>query len=410
MSNMHSAVVKPIVNPFSAVKDSAIWQRPADWLTLPPVAAGDNKLVGLYAVFSDASNVVSFVFSNNYTVNWGDGSSVENYAAWALASHEYDYSAVSDQTLSSQGYKQVVITVVPQEGLTLLAVNLKGNPSPEDPRPYRTHHWLDIAIAGSEISGLWVASWSVKMPILERLVFHGPNEVTNLNECFSDCYAIQIIEMDTSKVTSMVGTFRYCFKLKELPDFQTSLVTDMNNIFYHCESLERFPSTWDLSSLTTMDAMFKYCYNLVEVSETALATLTAACLTAEAAFSLCKSLRRVILPSTMNPENLQYMCEDCNSLKTVQLPQIDNVSALTGCFDSNYRLTSLTVAAGKISCALSVQYANLSAEALVVIFNALADLSATTQSYINIQDTRGVGDLTVEQLAIATNKNWTITT
>jgi hypothetical protein len=51
------------------------WQRPADWLQLPQIAAGEQKLVGLFAVFPGEGNVLALQAAGNYCVDWGDGTS-----------------------------------------------------------------------------------------------------------------------------------------------------------------------------------------------------------------------------------------------------------------------------------------------------------------------------------------------
>ena len=49
------------------------WQRPADWLELPAIAAGEQKLVGLFAAFPGPGNVLALRATGNYCVDWGDG-------------------------------------------------------------------------------------------------------------------------------------------------------------------------------------------------------------------------------------------------------------------------------------------------------------------------------------------------
>jgi len=51
------------------------WQRPADWLELPQIAAGEQKLVGLFAVYPGPGNVLALRAAGNFLVDWGDGTS-----------------------------------------------------------------------------------------------------------------------------------------------------------------------------------------------------------------------------------------------------------------------------------------------------------------------------------------------
>jgi len=52
----------------------------------------------------------------------------------------------------------------------------------------------------------------------------------------------------------------------------------------------------------------------------------------------------------------------------------------------------------------------LSRDAIVEIFNNLADRSSTTSQTITISGNWGVSALSAGDLAIATGKNWTVTT
>ena len=51
------------------------WQRLADWLELPQIAAGEQKLVGLFAVYPGPGNVLALRAAGNFLVDWGDGTS-----------------------------------------------------------------------------------------------------------------------------------------------------------------------------------------------------------------------------------------------------------------------------------------------------------------------------------------------
>ena len=122
------------------------WTRPSDWLTMPTVGSSDQKFVGLLAVYDHGSNHVAISAAENYTVDWGDGSSTENIASGVTASHVYTYSGISDSTLCTRGYKQVLVTVVPQSGKNLTTLNLQVRHANS---PSNTNiPWLDIALLG----------------------------------------------------------------------------------------------------------------------------------------------------------------------------------------------------------------------------------------------------------------------
>ena len=86
------------------------WTRPSDWLALNAPTDNTEQFTGLLAITNDDSNYVTIaaVSTGNYTVDWGDGT-VTTHAPGAVAQHKYEYSAISESTLCSRGYKQVVV-------------------------------------------------------------------------------------------------------------------------------------------------------------------------------------------------------------------------------------------------------------------------------------------------------------
>jgi len=99
------------------------WTRPADWLTMP--TPGTQEFVGLLAITDDTVNYLALQFAGNYTVDWGDGVT-ENVATGVKAQHQYTYSAISSSTLSTRGYKQVLVRVTPQSGQNLTIIRRNG--------------------------------------------------------------------------------------------------------------------------------------------------------------------------------------------------------------------------------------------------------------------------------------------
>lgn len=55
---------------------SNVWVRPTDWLTMPIVGSTEEKFVGLFAVYDLPENFIALQFEGNYTVDWGDGTSL----------------------------------------------------------------------------------------------------------------------------------------------------------------------------------------------------------------------------------------------------------------------------------------------------------------------------------------------
>lgn len=72
--------------------------RPSEWIDLDELNPTDEKFVGLYSVEpSNTNNYLTVYATNDYTVDWGDGT-VENYSSATIAYHEYDYAAIDAET------------------------------------------------------------------------------------------------------------------------------------------------------------------------------------------------------------------------------------------------------------------------------------------------------------------------
>ena len=185
------------------------YTRPVDWLTLPEVSEGDQKVVGLHAVFPHDSNFVALQVSGAYTVDWGDGV-VENYSGGASAYHKFDYNDLGAETECVRGYRQAIVTIIPTPGQKLTSVNfsIKHNQSGL-PNGYSTG-WLDVKAAGSEINTFRFETFTVvQNAMLEIFEFVGSNKITtNFSYMFYGCCSLQSIpQLNTSSGTN----FSYMF-------------------------------------------------------------------------------------------------------------------------------------------------------------------------------------------------------
>ena len=218
------------------------WSRPSDWPALPTINNGDQKFVGLHAVFNSDSNFVALSATGAYTVDWGDGTATENYASGVQANHKYDYASVAGN-VTSRGYKTCIVTVMPQSG-NLTGLNLSKKHTQAGVSNYSTG-WLEIAISGLFTpTGLVIgAASTVTLRYLERVV------------CL----------FGTESVTSMYNMFANCSSLQSVPLFNTAAVTTMGSMFYNCSSLQSVP-LFNTAAVTTMASMFASCSSLAKCS------------------------------------------------------------------------------------------------------------------------------------------------
>ena len=194
------------------------WVRPADWIALPTLVDGNERIVGVYAVYNHDSNFVALRCSGAYTVDWGDGGAAENVAANTTAEHCYDsddYAALGAGTDCSRGYRQALITITPQAGQNLTAVSFNYKHSQAGLNAYRSQ-WLDIAVAGGNITSMVVGGTTGYLAMLEQFAFVGTANagLTTMASMFYACYSLQSVPLlDTSDVTNMSSMFYGCYSL-----------------------------------------------------------------------------------------------------------------------------------------------------------------------------------------------------
>ena len=96
------------------------------------------------------------------------------------------------------------------------------------------------------------------------------SELTSCRSMFRYCKNLTSVtcEWDTSKVTDMYAIFSACFNLTELDvsNFNTSNVTVIRSMFNNCTNLTALDvSNFDTSKVTNMDWMFSGCTNLTSL-------------------------------------------------------------------------------------------------------------------------------------------------
>jgi surface protein len=406
--------------------------RPSDWLALPTVTAVEQKFVGLHAVFAEGNNFCAFLFRGAYTVDWGDGV-VENVADNVKAEHVYDYSAISNATLTSRGYKQVIVTVTPQVGQNLTTINFQQRYTGQNVA-YSTG-WLDVtgsfpnAGVGATIT---FGGTTVRHTYAERVTWLTIGSCTSMANMFLDCYSLQSVPLfNTALVTTMQSMFSSCGSLTSVPLFNTALVQSMATTFTGCWNLRTVP-LFNTASVTAMNNMFDFAASLIEVPLFNTASVT----TMERMFTNCRSLTTVPLFNTASVTAMNNMFSSCFALKSVPLFNTASVTTMNTMFEFARSLNALpalstagiTTGAGtdfglpfasacnsldrcQMVFARTVGFSNcqLGAPALVEIFTNLVDRSLTTSATITITNNWGAALLTAGERLIATNKNWVIT-
>jgi len=288
------------------------WLRPIDWPALTPIPEGTQKVQGLYAVFDTTSERVAFTCAGDYTVDWGDGSATEVFAAGTKAEHAYTYSTLAT-SVTSRGYKTAIITITPQSGQNLTSVNL-ATAYTEATAGTRSTCWLDLELRVPNCTSLTIGDAACRHPLLEQGLIREHSAI-NFNSLFRNCFALHSVPLfNTAAVTDMSSMFNSCFSLRSVPLFNTAAVTNMSYMFNNCCSLRSVP-VFDTALVGNMSYMFNACYSLPE----APAFNTAAVTTMLYMFNACYSLQFVPLLNTALVTNMSFMFATCYSLQFVPL-------------------------------------------------------------------------------------------
>ena len=128
-------------------------------------------------------------------------------------------------------------------------------------------------------------------------------------------------------------------------------------------------------------------------------------------FNACSSLQSVPLFNTSSVTNMSSMFNSClsiNLIPTFVLSSFTLVNGSIGLFANS--ANSLNRCQIVFSRSVGFQNCQLSRDAIVEIFNNLTNRSSTTSQTITITGNWGVTALSAGDLAIATGKNWVVTT
>jgi len=366
---------------------SGTWRRPEDWLPMPMgITSANQTFVGLHAVIEDGDNYVAFRFtvsgSNQYQVDWGDGT-VTTHASNTNAEHQYDFTnPVLNGTLTSRGYKQAMITVIPVSG-NFLTCNFQQRfvTTPSQTTSYSTG-FLDCILSmpnANTGNSIVFGGITVRHLYVERFDIKTIGNVTQLLSTFLPCSNLKSVPLfDTSNVVSMQLMFSQC-GIEKIPIFNTSSVTNMNSMF-NSSSLKEIPLL-DTSNVTDF---FRFL-RLTRVKNIPLLDTSEGLNFSE--FLEGTPIQSVPLLDTSKATNMSTMFQNCQSLNSI--PAL-STAAITSDFTSfANNANSLNRCQMVFQRTVSFLNCQLSRDAIVEIFNNLA--TVTTAQTITITGNWGLG-------------------
>lgn len=182
-------------------------------------------------------------------------------------------------------------------------------------------------------------------------------------------YIKKVPSMDTSKTTNFGYFFNQCSSITEIPLIDTSNGTNFNSMFGNCKSLLRIPE------LNT--------HNMEK---------------AENMFSECGKLTTIPLLKASKTKSILYAFTYCSSL--TNFGGLENIG----------EAYSTTQNANYVYYTLDFSYSrNLTHESLLNVINNLYDIKTKgCNAQKLVLGTSNLAKLTAEEIAIATEKGWTV--
>jgi hypothetical protein len=346
----------PYVGPGLLPNPIPTYNRPSDWLTLPTVTSSQQIFVSLLAVMPNQPNTVSFWMTTStgtYNVNWGDGTS-STHASNEQVTKSYDYATYdpTNTTLSSRGYKQVIITVTPNTGNMTGFQFVNGN---------FKYNYLDMIFSGNSTFST-ISAFSQNCPMLEQFqIMNGLSlgasffsnmpsliSVPTLNlsapsfsSLFNNCTALQVVPSSfpftTNPSISCDGMFQGCTALTYVPNYNNFRVNSATSMFNGCLALETAPNL-DMSVCTSFNSMFSGCTKLRFVPNY---NTTSSLTNTSNMFSGCNALQVPPFFNTSNVTNTSSMFSNCWDLIQVPLYNLGSCTNGQAMFQRCYALRSV---------------------------------------------------------------------
>jgi hypothetical protein len=318
------------------------WQRPSEWIQLPDLTNDTQKIVALFAVYDNPSNFVTFRCTGAITVDWGDGTATENINSGVTAEHNYAYANAGNTT--TEGWRQVIITITPQSGQNITAFNIRDFRHSAASAVSSCYNWLQLRL---------------KTPSLTSIVLQGGGNVdtdtiqsievlesalTSLLNAFAGIVGLQRVYVKSSAtVTNMQGCFSSgnANLIDIVCDITIGANTSFNTTFSGCQQL-RYPPKFKFASNASINSIqycYANCFSLLEAPD--LGNLTSACTDFIGVFSGCRSLRRAPNMNTNSAATTTEMFDGCYSLISLPLYNTQNVTNMSFMFRNCTSLRSV---------------------------------------------------------------------
>lgn len=354
------------------------WIRNPSWPALPSVSNTEEKIVALAAIHSSTnSNFFALRCRGNYTVDWGDGNTI-NYTSDTKAEHQYYWDNTSlantNVTLTDTGdlivrtahgyrdgnevqFYQIANTTGIVQTQRYYTVNVSTNSFQISTEPNGTpvtlttdgsasllpYKMATVTVtpqAGANLTAIYLSAKhsqanltsGIASSFLDMTISAPKAPILYFNYQYSDgevylreLESVRFVSLNTS-LTSV--QFSFCRNLQQvLFDCSTAGLTSTWYMFERCQNLRVAPF-FDTSNVTTMTGMFSYCHALesLPVYDTRKVTTT------QDMFWQCYSLREVPLWDFRAITTMFRMFYYCYRLRKVPYWNTVNVTNMSYMF------------------------------------------------------------------------------
>lgn len=382
------------------------WVRPAGWLTMPIITAAENKLAFLFAVYENEENCFSLNYGSavcNYTIDWGDGTTLNVINSSTIREKRYDYSAISSIILQDElgiNYKQVIVTVTLNSGILSFFIigSISGTIGAAGNRPGKPQILEAIISHDHNVNFSSRTSW----PLMQNLIFIKYKPTGTVSSHFNNFVNLRNIEgfdlIDTTAAGISSSVFLSIGPINKIDINWSSGAQSMTSTF----SAGKFKRLGNVTLNTTagVNTVFNGCTNLIEIGDV---NLTGAFQT-QSTFLNCYSLVK-IGTITMNSVTLpNSMFSGCYSLQELEFTDCSTLTNTTSMFATCLSLRKLVMPGLIVS--LNVGACALQRQGIIDLLNSLG--SPVTTQNVTLTANPGMIDLTAAEInAILVPKNWT---
>lgn len=299
--------------PLLATYSIDYWTRPADWISVPTPATGSEVAYMLVGIYETGPNFLTIQGAGTFSIDWGDGTT-QSVSNGSYARKEYSYGSFSAGTLTTEGFRQALVTVTPDTPGNFTTFDLNNYHSPQSIN-YRPNV-LEIKMSGPNLNSLILqTSGTTQLDKLRNFELVGTHSITNFSYLFNSTESLRKVKVNCQGVTNTSFMFQNCHNLREVDITNLNLVTTMQGMFSGCYSLNTLP-TINAASCSNMSSMFSSC---ISMEETPILINTSNVTNTSSMFSNCYILKKVNSFTSSSVTDMNTMFSNCYLLQTIPL-------------------------------------------------------------------------------------------